>query len=266
MSLAFQGTAWALSSIGLAEVSAALGVHAPEIWALLAVETSCCGYLPDRRPQLLYERHIFHRLTGGRFDDGDISDPVSGGYGAKGSHQYDRLAEAVYKDREAALQSASWGLAQIMGENFAAAGFANVEEMMAAMMRSEDEQLAALASFLTAMNLHTALQAHDWTTFARRYNGPNFVINRYDVRLNAEYRKYSSGVLPDLEVRAVQLYLTYLGFHPGVIDGIAGRRTLSAMREFQKQKGLVSNSTIDPGVVTQLRSELEAIDRLPDAA
>ena len=266
MSLAFQGTAWALSSIGLAEVSAALGVHAPEIWALLAVETSGCGYLPDRRPQILYERHIFHRLTGGRFDDGNLSDSSAGGYGPRGGHQYDRLGEAIGKDRKAALQSSSWGLAQIMGENFAEAGFTDVEEMVAAMTRSEDEQLAALASFLTATKLRAALRAHDWTTFARGYNGPNFAIHRYDVRLNAEYRKYSSGVLPDLDVRAVQLYLTYLGFHAGAIDGIAGQHTLSAFEEFQARNGFPPISAIDARAVPQLRSALEAIDRVPDAA
>ena len=91
MPLPFQGTAWALSSNGLAAVASSLAVFAPEIWTVLAVETSGCGYLPDRRPQILYERHVFHRLTGGRYDDGDISDSSRGGYGARGAHQYDRL-------------------------------------------------------------------------------------------------------------------------------------------------------------------------------
>src|ERR1700704_2753875 len=123
MPLPFQGTALALSSEGLAAVAGSLGVHAPEIWAVLAVETKGCGYLPDRRPQILYERHIFHRLTQGRFDDGDVSDLTPGGYGSRGAQQYDRLAKAIERDRRAALQSASWGIGQIMGENYELAGF-----------------------------------------------------------------------------------------------------------------------------------------------
>jgi N-acetylmuramidase-like protein len=115
MLLPFQGTGWALSSNGLATVASNLSVFAPEIWTVLAVETSGCGYLPDRRPQILYERHIFHRLTQGQYDDGDISDPTRGGYGPSGAHQYDRLAQAIANDRTAALQSASWGIGQIMG-------------------------------------------------------------------------------------------------------------------------------------------------------
>ena len=114
MRLEFVGKAQALSAEGFASCVQSLSVKAPEIWAVLAVETSGCGFLPDRRPQILFERHVFHRLTGGRFDDGDISDPTPGGYNSSGKHQYDRLSRAIAKDRTAALQSASWGLGQIL--------------------------------------------------------------------------------------------------------------------------------------------------------
>lgn len=134
MSLAFQGTAPALSSEGLAKVASGLGVHAAEIWTVLAVETSGCGYLSDRRPQILYERHVFHRRTKGKYgDSNDISHTKPGGYGSNGASQHDRLARAVAIHRGAALCSASWGLGQIMGENFVPAGFQNVEGMVAAM-------------------------------------------------------------------------------------------------------------------------------------
>ncbi len=264
--LPFQGAAWALSSGGLAVAASNLGVHAPVIWTVLAVETSGCGYLPDRRPQILYERHIFHRLTQGRYDDGDISDRSAGGYGPTGAHQYDRLARAIADDRTAALQSASWGIGQILGENFAAAGFRSVEDMAAAMSQSEDQQLAAMASFLVSSKLGASLQAHDWTTFARGYNGPNYAINRYDLRLNAEYQKYSSGVLPDLHVRAAQLYLTYLGFHPGPVDGMAGQRTLSALAQFRAQGGLPITNVIDGNAMAQLRAALPSVAGIANAA
>ena len=259
MPLPFQGTAWALSTDGLASVAGSLGVHAPEVWTVLAVETGGCGYLADRRPQILYERHIFHRLTHGQYDDGDISSPAPGGYGATGAHQYDRLNLAITKDRSAALQSASWGIGQIMGENFLAAGFQNVEDMVVAASRSEDQQLEAFASFLINTKLKASLQAHDWTSFARGYNGPNYVVNRYDVRLNAEYQKYLSGPLPDISVRAAQLYLTYLGFHPGSADGIAGQRTLSALMQFQAQADLPTSNVIDGNTVAQLQAALPSV-------
>ena len=113
----------------------------------------------------MFERHIFHRLTGGRFDagDADVSQPTSGGYGPGDTHQYDRLAAAISLDRDAALQSASWGLGQIMGMNFQAAGFDSAEDMVTAMVESEDRQLLASAKFIKRQHgMADALKDHDW--------------------------------------------------------------------------------------------------------
>ena len=261
-SLPFQGAGRPLSIAGLASIAQKLGVHAVEIWTVLTIETSGCGYMPDRRPEILYERHIFHRLTKGKYDDGDISDPTAGGYGQSGAHQYDRLALAIAKNRTAALQSCSWGIGQIMGENYALAGFSDVEHMVAAISESEDHQLAAMANFLVGSRLDIALRSRDWASFARGYNGPNYAIHRYDIRLNAEFQKYSAGGLPDLNVRAAQLYLTYLHFHPGPVDGIAGKRTCSALADFQTQHGLTKTSISDPEAVAQLSSILAATSLL----
>src|SRR5438270_8450317 len=167
------GRSGARGAAGVASAADGVSIEAPEVWSVLTVETSACGFLNDRRPQILYERHIFHRLTQGQFDDGDISDPSAGGYGARGAHQYERLAQAIADDRTAALQSASWGIGQIMGQNFAAVGFRSVEEMVAAMSQSEDQQLAAMGNFLVSTKLRSMLLAHDWVTFARVSTGLN---------------------------------------------------------------------------------------------
>jgi hypothetical protein len=263
MSTAFQGTAWALSSEGVAKAASGLGVHPAEIWTVLAVETSGCGYLSDRRPQILYERHKFHGHTDGKYsaEHSDISHSSAGGYGRHGASQYSRLARAIALDRKAALLSASWGLGQIMGSNFAHAGFRNVESMVEAMLHSEDEQLAATAAFLGHdKKLLSAMQSRNWAAFARKYNGPNYAINKYDVRLAEHYKKLSAGKLPDLNIRAAQLYLTYLGFKPGTVDGKAGPKTLEALGEFQKKHGLPVTSGIDKDTVAQLRGALPALD------
>src|ERR1700690_3992448 len=105
----FAGTGIPLTIDGANAASVLIGVGLPELWSVLSVETSGCGFLPDRRPKILFERHIFSRLTAGRFDvdDPDVSQPSQGGYGPGGAHQYDRLAAALQLDRTAALQSAS---------------------------------------------------------------------------------------------------------------------------------------------------------------
>ena len=241
-----------MTSAGVAGAAAELSVSAQEVWTVISVETAGCGFLADRRPQILFERHIFHRLTNGRFDDGDISDPAPGGYGATGAHQYARLARAIALDSNAALQSASWGLGQILGTNFAAAGFASVDLMVQAMVDGEDAQLAAVGAFIEENQLDAALKAHDWTSFARGYNGPGFAANHYDVRLRGEFQKFSVGVLPDLAVRAAQLFLTFRGFHPGPVDGFVGPLTRSAIVEFQQQNHLAQTGQVDDTLLAAL--------------
>jgi hypothetical protein len=252
MALEFVGRSRALSRTGFSMTGQALAVKAPEIWSVLSVETSGCGFLADRRPQILFERHFFHRLTHGRFDDGDISDRKAGGYGAGGAHQYVRLARAMALDRTAALKSASWGLGQIMGDNFALAGFADVETMVAAMVDSEDAQLAGVAAFLKSSKLDAPLQAHDWASFARGYNGPDFAKNHYDASLRGEFQKYSFGTMPDLDLRAAQLYLTFGGFDPGPVDGVLGKRTRAALIDFQTEQGLPASGEVDEAVLDAL--------------
>jgi hypothetical protein len=252
MALEFVGKSEALSEEGLANAAESLSIQAQEIWTVVVVETSGCGFLPDRRPPILFERHIFHQLTAGRFDDGDISDPTAGGYGPGGANQYERLSRAIAKDRSAALQSASWGLGQLLGKNFAASGFPDVETMVAAMSESEDAQIAAVASFLTASHLDISLKAHDWSSFARGYNGPDFAKNNYDTRLRGEFQKLSSIGLPDLQLRAAQLYLTFAGFHPGPVDGVMGSLTRAALTEFQRQRALNATGDVDEATLTRL--------------
>lgn len=249
----FTGTSLALSQTGIERAAKALTVAAPEIWTVFTVETSGCGFLPDRRPPILFERHVFSRLTKHAFDDGDISAKDAGGYGARGSHQYDRLTRAIALNRSAALQSASWGLGQIMGENFRMAGFTSVEDMITAMCGSEDQQLAAFTAFLRASKLDTALRGHDWTTFARGYNGPSFRDNKYDDKLNAAFAALSTGTLPDLTLRTAQLYLTYRGFDPGDVDGLAGKHTRSALSDFQRANGLPVTGNVDAATLAALR-------------
>ena len=250
--MAFVGRSRPLSSDGIAAAADGLSVGAQEVWTVIAVETAGCGFLADRRPEILYERHIFHKLTRGRFSDPNLSDPTPGGYGAGGAHQYDRLEAAMALDRIAALKSASWGLGQVLGSNFKSAGFGNVDDMVQAMSDSEDAQLSAVSAFIAARRLDRALKAHDWTSFARGYNGPAFATNHYDVRLRGEFQKFSTGVLPDLSVRAAQLYLTFLGFHPGPVDGFVGPRTRSALLEFQRKNGLAETGIVDDELLEKL--------------
>ena len=258
MASPFLGSALPLDSAGLESAISPLGVRATEFWAVLSVETSGCGFLPDRRPKILFERHVFHGLTQGRFD-GDpsgISNATPGGYGPGGAAQYDRLALAMQRDRSAALQSASWGLGQVMGYHATKLGYASVEAMVDKMVSSEAEQLRAMASFVNVNGLAGALRLHDWPSFAQSYNGANYRINNYDTRLSSAYAAIERGGPPDLTVRAGQMILSYLGHDPNGVDGVMGRMTRSAMNDFQRQSGLPITDFFDDATMQALRTAL----------
>jgi hypothetical protein len=193
----FVGAATPLAAGDVAAVATQLQCEPAAIWAVCDIESAGGGFLPDKRPKILFEAHLFGRLTEHKFDatHPDVSSPSWNRalYGADGAHQYDRLAEAIALDRAAALQSASWGMFQILGMNYAACGFAGVEDYVAAMCTGEGAQLAAFAAFCRQGGLDRFLRAHDWARFALGYNGPGEADNDYDGKLAAAYQRRASA-------------------------------------------------------------------------
>jgi hypothetical protein len=250
--MSFHGVGHPFTNEGMARCCDALGSTPAEIWAVLTVETRGFGFLPDRRPQILFERHIFSRRTERRFDavNPNVSNPVPGGY-AGGAAEYSRLEVAIIFDRQRALESASWGIAQIMGFNHRSAGYSTVEAMVAAMVASEEAQLLAMANFIKSSGLDGTLRRKDWAAFAEGYNGKDFKKNQYDVRLAGAHARWQA-MLPDLDLRAAQAALGYLGYDAGPVDGLRGRRTRSALIEFQQSKNLVPTGELDETTKTLL--------------
>lgn len=174
------------------------------------------GFLPDGQPTILFERHVFRRLTAGRFDESHphLSHKEPGGYGAAGQRQHDRLNEAAGLDRDAALQSASWGRFQIMGFNWTTCGYPSLQDFINAMYRSEGDHIHAFARFvvnekrdypvkgpLFGMRMAEALQLREFGVFACLFNGPNYRINKYDTSLKDFYDKAPAGEkhVPDVK-------------------------------------------------------------------
>lgn len=233
----------------------------PRLWAIMAVESRGFGFLSDRRPQILFERHIFSRETGGQFDEvaPDISSKATGGY-VGGAGEYDRLERAIAllaakkAPPEAALASASWGLGQVMGFNFKSGGFASATDLVARHLEGEDEHLVAMAGFVVKNKLSEAISQGDWETVARRYNGAGFAANHYDMKLKAAFEKFSAGAIRDLPIRTAQAALLYLGFGKGMgdPDGILGDGTRRAIRAWRAHAGLSESDRLDGPDFTRL--------------
>lgn len=177
-----------------AAAAARLGVPVACIKAVAEVECASSGpFFQDGHPAILFERHLFSRLTGQRFDAShpDLSNPKRGGYG-KLSAQVGKLTRASELDRVAAIRATSWGGWQILGDNHRDCGCRDVDAFVAAMKAGVAEQLELFVRFLLAnQSMVKALRARDWAGFACRYNGPAYADNAYDVRLKAAYDKYA---------------------------------------------------------------------------
>ena len=173
-----------------------LGVDVAAIKAVAQVESAGSGMLASGKPKILFEAHVFHAQTNGRFDASqpNLSSPGWNRslYGAGGEHQWDRFDRAAALDPQAAMQSASWGRFQIMGFNHQRAGFSNVQDFVAAMKSGEGAQLQAFASFIQSdPKMLQSLRDHDWAGFAQRYNGAGYAQNQYDTKIAAAFARYA---------------------------------------------------------------------------
>jgi len=135
-------------------------------------------------------------------------------------------------------------MGQVLGSNHAASGFYDVGTMISAMIMGENAHLIAMAKYIRHVGADTHLRNENWEGFARLYNGPGYRKNKYDTKLAEAYQKYKS-ILPDITLRRVQAALLYMGYQPGPIDGIPGRKTRQAIAAFREKNGIAENGLLD---------------------
>jgi hypothetical protein len=177
----------------------ALDVEEPALRAVAAVESAGDGFLAQSDlPKILFEGHAFHRLTQGRFDTSHptLSFPKwTKKFYVGGAGEWQRLNTACTLERAAALQSASWGMFQIMGFNYALCGVGDVEAFVARQRAGAAEQLQCFAHFISRKVFLSALRVKDWAKFAAAYNGPGYAANQYDKKLAAAYSAFSKAAV-----------------------------------------------------------------------
>lgn len=184
-----------LTQQDIEDAAESLGVSDPVIYAVRDVESNGQGFGADGRPIILYEPHIFSRLTEHRFDDthGGVSYRKWGAkpYPKTQAERWAQMEYAMRLDRDAALQAASYGLFQIMGFNWKVCGFESLNAFVEAMYRSERDHLMAFVGFVKNSHLDDELQALDWLKFAGGYNGPGQAA-AYAAKLSKAYAKRSA--------------------------------------------------------------------------
>jgi len=188
-----------LTEDDLIRASEALEVELAAIKAVTEVEAGGHGFVGGK-PKILFEGHVFWKRL--RVHGVDPAEHRAGNedvlyskwtrsHYLGGVREHERLDKARGIHVRAALESASWGLFQIMGYQWAALGYPDVERYFRSMGESEGEQLGAFTRFVEANELTVFLREHDWADFARRYNGPLYRENRYDEKLERAYLRYA---------------------------------------------------------------------------
>ncbi len=170
-----------------------------EVAAIKAVahtESLGKGFYGDGFPVILFERHIFRKYTGGRYNrtHPHLSGPA-GNYGAAGQNQRNKFNEAFALDPQAAMMSCSWGKFQIMGFNYAICGFKSVGAFVDAMKESEGRQLDAFVAFVIHNGLDKYLRTLNWAAFAKGYNGSGYKKNKYDTKMATAYTRFKKEEL-----------------------------------------------------------------------
>lgn len=202
MSIIEKSNSGRLTDEDFTQIAELLGCEPAALKAVQQVETGGRGgFFSLGKPAILFEGHIFWTQLKKRGSNPE--DYVKGnenilypkwekGHYKGGIGEYDRLEQARKINREAADASASWGMFQIMGFNYAACGEESIESFVRSMCESEFKQLLLTANFIKKNSqMLQALQAKDWAVFAKCYNGPAYAQNSYDVKLEAAYQKYS---------------------------------------------------------------------------
>lgn len=235
----WRGAGRPLSSDAFAQAAARLGCDVPAIRAVWDVEASGKHFLDDGTVVRRFEPHHFPKHLWGqigfRVRKGEAPWRASL---RQSSEDLFQLAYAV--DPDAALAASSWGAPQIMaGMNHEAAGFDTPREMVEHMAKGADHQIGAFVQLIEAWGLDSAIRAHDWLTFARRYNGSG-QPEVYARKMEAAYRRHSGAASSKVlrvgdrggAVKRLQRALEIEA------DGAFGPQTLASLKAFQREAGL----------------------------
>lgn len=178
----------------LTGIAARLGCTTRQVRAFAKVESSGGGYDLAGRPKILFERHKFHKFTGGRFSPAWYSMSKGGGYsedlapadGAQGS--WGKLNDAIAHDVDAAFMACSWGKFQVLGEWWDELGYESPFAMALSCVPGEAGHYEMFVRYVEHFHLADELRLVSKNpetnrAIAAAYNGPGYRAFDYHRKL-----------------------------------------------------------------------------------
>ncbi len=167
----------------IAALAKRLGCTTKQLCAMSIVESGGSAFDKRGRPKILFERHLFHRLTKGPLSA--WCNPKGGGYN---EDSWEKLTQAACQNADAAFSSVSWGKFQVLGMHWEGLGYPSPVDMAYSTVTGEAAHYDMLARYIERNNLKGALaklstNPADNVPLAKGYNGPAFKKFAYDDKL-----------------------------------------------------------------------------------
>lgn len=176
-----------LTSAQIDKVATDFSLEAALVRAVIEVESGGIGFSSDTGKIIIqFEPSWFKRKSpytpSGKWSQNGVE---------RQSQEWIAFNSAFSKDSNAALESTSIGLMQVMGFHYKLLGFKTVGEMWDYAKVSEENQLRLGLKFIKSNpKMYNALKRADFESFAYYYNGSAYKKYKYDTRLAAAYKRF----------------------------------------------------------------------------
>lgn len=168
-----------------------IGVEVESLMAFVKVESGGKGFNADGKLVIQFEPKYFFQRTKIMINNG-VSNQAA---------EWKAFNEAFKINPNAAMESTSIGLGQVMGAHWKRLGYKSVGEMWDDAKKGLDRQIFQMAEFIrTDVRLIKALKEKNWHLVATYYNGAGYKAlaqklgrEPYDLSMKKAYESYKKN-------------------------------------------------------------------------